>query len=198
MNGYVRVTLNKMQGIRADLERNDGNWQDWKFQQLLEALGKWTVRNSILLNDKRNPEKGNSYSKDYQAKQTKSVSVYCEKPDHRSSDCKTAKAVTERRKILSNKKLCFNCTGAKPRAAEYRSGKTCLKCKNKHHTSICDKLADSKSEPMSVTTETNVKYPVAIIKVNGAERRTLLNTGSGSSYISESFINLLKINPVRV
>ena len=26
MNGYVRVTLNKMQGIRADLERNDGNW----------------------------------------------------------------------------------------------------------------------------------------------------------------------------
>ena len=152
----------------------------------------------MLLNDKRNLEKGNSYSKDYQAKQTKSVSVYCEKPDHRSSDYKSAKTVTERRKILSDKKLCFNCTGAKPRAAECRSAKTCLKCKNKHHTSICDKLADSKSEPMSVTTEINVNYPVAIIKVNGAECRTLLNTGSGSSYISESFINLLKINPVRV
>ena len=156
------------------------------------------MRNSTPLNDKRNPEKGNSYSKGYQAKQTKSVSVYCEKPDHRSSDCKTAKTVTERRKILSDKKLYFNCTGAKPRAVECRSAKICLKCKNKHHTSICEKLADGKSEPMSVTTETNVKYPVAIIEVNGAECRTLLNTSSGSSYISESFIDILKINPVRV
>ena len=32
MNGYVRVTLDKLEGIRADLERNDDNWQDWKFQ----------------------------------------------------------------------------------------------------------------------------------------------------------------------
>ena len=33
--------------------------------------------------------------------------------------------------------------------------------------------------------------------VNGVKCRTLLDTGSGSSYISESFIDLLKINPVR-
>ena len=90
---------------------NDGNWQDWTFQQLVEALEKWTVRNPIPLSDKRNPEKGNGYSK----------SVYCEKADHRSSDCKTVKTVTELRKILSDKKLCFNHTGAKPRAAECRS-----------------------------------------------------------------------------
>ena len=50
---------------------------------------------------------------------------------------------------------------------------------------------------MLVTTETNVTYPVAIIKVNGVKCRALLDTGSGSSYISESFIDLLKINPVR-
>ena len=177
--------------------RNDDNWQDWKFQQLVEALEKWTVRNPTPLSDKRNPEKGNGYGKSYQAKQTKSECVYCEKPDYRSSDCKTAKTVTERRKILSDKKLCFNCTGAKHRAAECRSAKTCLKCKNKLHTSTCDKLADSKSEPMLVTTETNVTYPVVIIKVNGVKCRALLDTGSGSSYISESFIDLLKINPVR-
>ena len=196
MNRYVRVTLDKLQGIRADLVRNDDNWQDQQFQQLVEAFEKWTVRNPIPLSDKRNPEKGNGYSKSYQALQTKSECVYCEKPDHRSSDCKTAKTVTERRKILSDKKLCFNCTGTKHRAAECRSDKTCLKCKSKHHTSICDKLADSKSEPMLVTTETNVTYPVAIIKVNGVKCRALLDTGSGSSYISESFIDL-KINPVR-
>ena len=149
------------------------------------------------MSDKRNPEKGNNYSKSYQAKQTRSECMYCEKPDRRSSDCKTAKTVTERRKILSDKKLCFNCRGAKHRAAECRSVKTCLKCKNKHHMSICDKLTDSKSEPMLVTTETNVTYPVAIIKVNGVKCRALLDTGPGSSYISESFIDLLKINSVR-
>ena len=32
MNEYVRVTLEKLQRIRADLVRNDGHWQDWKFQ----------------------------------------------------------------------------------------------------------------------------------------------------------------------
>ena len=41
MIGYVRVTLDKLQGIRADLVRNDDNWQGWKFQQLVEALEKW-------------------------------------------------------------------------------------------------------------------------------------------------------------
>ena len=144
------------------------------------------------MSDKRNPEKGNGYSKSYQAKQTKSECVYCEKPDHRSSDCETAKTVTERRKILSDKKLCFNCAGAKHRAAGCRSAKTCLKRKNKHHTSLCGKLADSKSEPMLVTTDANVTYAVAIIKINGVKCRALLDTGSGSSYMSESFIDLLK------
>ena len=43
----------------------------------------------------------------YVAKQTKSECVYCEKPDHRSSDCKTTRTVTERRKILSDKKTLF-------------------------------------------------------------------------------------------
>ena len=76
------------------------------------------MRSPIPLDEKRIPEKGNDYNKCYQAKQTKGKCVYCEKPDHRSSDCKTAKTVTEHRKILSDKKLCFNCTEAKHNAAE--------------------------------------------------------------------------------
>ena len=50
---------------------------------------------------------------------------------------------------------------------------------------------------MLVTTKANVTYPVAIIKVNDVKFRALLDTGSGSLYISESFIDLLRINPVR-
>ena len=52
INEYVRVTLDKLQGVRADLKSNDGSWQDWKFQQLVQILEKWTVRNFIPLSDK--------------------------------------------------------------------------------------------------------------------------------------------------
>ena len=41
---------------------------------------------------------------------------------------------------------------------------------------------------MLVTTEANVTYPVAIIKVNGVKCRALLDTDSFSWHISESFI----------
>ena len=97
MNGNLGVTLDKLQGIGADLVRIDDNWRDWKFQQLVRALEKWTVRNPIPISDKGNPEKGNGYSKRYQAKQTKSECVYCQKPDHRSSDHKTAKTVMKKK-----------------------------------------------------------------------------------------------------
>ena len=76
-----------------------------------------------------------------------------------------------------------------------RSYKTCLKCKNKHDTSIRDELADSKSEPMLVII--HMTYPVVIIKVYSVKCRTFLDIVSGSLYVSESFIDLLKINPVR-
>ena len=90
---------------------------------------------------------------------------------------KLQETVTLPRKILSDKNLFFNCAEAKNRTAECRSSKIYLKCKNKHHTSISAKLADSKSESMLATTETNVTYLVAIIKVNGVKCRALLDTG---------------------
>ena len=45
VNGYVRMRLDKLEGIRGDFVRTDDNWQDWKFPHLLEALRKWTTRN---------------------------------------------------------------------------------------------------------------------------------------------------------
>ena len=37
VHGFVRPTLDKLLGIRADLERLDDEWQDWGFTQLVEA-----------------------------------------------------------------------------------------------------------------------------------------------------------------
>ncbi|CAH3033660.1 unnamed protein product [Pocillopora meandrina] len=40
INGYVRVTLDKLPDIRADLVRLDDNWQEWGFPHMLESLRK--------------------------------------------------------------------------------------------------------------------------------------------------------------
>ena len=41
IRGNVRLTLDKLPRIRADLERLDDNWQEWRFPQLVGALRKW-------------------------------------------------------------------------------------------------------------------------------------------------------------
>ena len=93
-------------------------------------------------------------------------------------DCEKVKSISGRRKILSEKRLCFNCTGTKHRPADCRSNRKCLLCKCKHYTSICEKHSDETSEPMLASTESSIIYPVAIIKVNGIKCRALLDTGS--------------------
>ena len=47
IRGYIRLTLENLQGIRADLVRLDDNWQEWKFPQLVEALKNGCERNSV-------------------------------------------------------------------------------------------------------------------------------------------------------
>ena len=49
ISGYVRLALDKLQGIREDLVRIDDGWQGWKFSQLVEALGSWTRGNPLTL-----------------------------------------------------------------------------------------------------------------------------------------------------
>ena len=47
INGYVRVTLDKLPGIIADLVRLDDDWQEWTFPQMLETLRKGCDRNPL-------------------------------------------------------------------------------------------------------------------------------------------------------
>ena len=47
VSGYVRMTIDKLEGIRNDLVRTDDDWQEWKYPELIEALRKWTVRNRL-------------------------------------------------------------------------------------------------------------------------------------------------------
>ena len=81
-------------------------------------------------------------------------------------DSEKVKSVSDRRNILSEKRLCFNCKDTKHSAADFRSNRKCLLSKCKHHNSNCQKRSDKTSQLMLASTESSVIYPVAIIKVN--------------------------------
>ena len=139
INGYVRSALDKLPGIRADLVRLDIDWQECKFWQFAEALRQWAERNPISHERKPldNSKKDRLFSTKQYGNKIKGC-VYCNKEDRKSIQCKAVTDTNMRRKILSEKKLCFNCTGEKDRASECKSDQTCRIFNRKHHTSICD------------------------------------------------------------
>ena len=76
---------------------------------------------------------------------------------------------------LSEKKLCFNCTGSKHKASERCSTKNCQFCNEKHQTSVYKKDSN-----MLLTTNTShVTYPVVVIEVEEEKGRALNDTGAG-------------------
>ena len=72
VNGYVRMTLDKLEGIRGDLVCTDDNWQDWEIPHLLEALRKWTTINPPKPVDERPGKEKTFPSKPLKTKVTKS------------------------------------------------------------------------------------------------------------------------------
>ena len=121
------------------------------------------------------------------------VCVYCEKPGHKSCECKLVSGTPELRLILSKTKLCFNCTGSKHHASDRRSNKTCANCKGKHHTSICEKT----SNVLLITNDNHVIYPLVITDIEGIKRRALIDTGAGASYASSALIDQINKKPIR-
>ena len=110
--------------------------------------------------------------------------LYCSVNNHKSNECEKVKGIQERKKTLSEKKLCFNCTGKENRALECKSKSSCQICQRKHHASICDK----NSQKM-MATETLLIHSVVAVKVNNIMCRDLLDTGPGSSYASAALLD---------
>ena len=121
INGFVRHTLDKLSGIRSELVRSDVDWQEWTYVELVEALKKWTERNPAQNTEKsseNNPkrERFDQYPRRDRVLHSKEITtiikgcVYC-KGDHKSAECQNISSTNERKKILSEKRLSFNCTG---------------------------------------------------------------------------------------
>ena len=118
VNGYVRMTIDKLPGIRGHLVRMDDSWREWNFPQLVDELRKWTERNPIQTKSNEKPLRDKSYQTQQKYERGREY-VYCEKSDHRSVDCiKTVTTLDERKRLLNNKRPCFNCTGGKHRAVD--------------------------------------------------------------------------------
>ena len=47
ISGYVRMFIDKLQGIRGSLVRKDNNWREWDFSNFVGAFRKWTERNPV-------------------------------------------------------------------------------------------------------------------------------------------------------
>eukprot|EP00112_Aurelia_sp_Birch-Aquarium-sp1_P001131 Seg1117.2 transcript_id=Seg1117.2/GoldUCD/mRNA.D3Y31 product="hypothetical protein" protein_id=Seg1117.2/GoldUCD/D3Y31 len=200
INGYVRLLLDRLPGIRSDLVRNDDNWDSWEFPQLVEALRKWTERNPIASEKKDYVGSPRKFDRTLQTDQKQwkgRKCVYCGGDFHKASNCSKISSLEARRQVVSKKRLCFNCLGSSHRAAECRSKQGCMKCGSRHHTSICDKPQEAAEQTMMTSEIHPVTYPVVVVKVNGVKCRALLDTGAGSSYASATLINKLDISASR-
>ena len=52
---YVRNTLDKLPQIRSDLVRRDGEWQQWDFPKLIDALRQWVEGNPVTETGREKP-----------------------------------------------------------------------------------------------------------------------------------------------
>lgn len=194
VNGYVRMTIDKLPGIRGDLVRTDDSWREWNFPKLVDELRKWTERNPIQLKQSDKPWRDKNFQIQQDRDGRNRGCVYCGKQEHKSVDCKTVVSVDDREKVLSNKRLCFNCTGSKHRAEDCKSRSLCQICQRRRHTSICNSVSNQLMTATTMERQT-VIYPVVVVEVLGVMCRALLDTGAGSSYASAALLDRLKIRP---
>ena len=93
----------------------------------------------------RQPKQGN------QREQRPKSCSYCN-GNHPAIRCDKVATVAERREFLHRHKRCFNCLGVNHIKPQCFSKNRCLKCKKKHHTSICN-------EPEQQTTKREAAKP---------------------------------------
>ena len=68
-----------------------------------------------------------------------------------------------------------------------------MKCKGKHHSSICDKTTTT----LLTTSSCSVTHPVVLIEIEGVKCRDLIDTEAGASYASSTLINHINKKPIR-
>ena len=96
------------------------------------AKPRWTARNNIATTATLYTEQG------VDSEQIRSVKcAYCDGA-HKSHSCRTVTDHQVRKKILSQKNRCFICLRPGHVARNCHTNMRCLKCNQRHHSTICD------------------------------------------------------------
>ena len=151
--------------------------------------------------------------------------MYCEEP-HYSASCEKVVDSDARKVILRDKKPSFNCLRKGHHANTCQNTKPFRHCEGRHHQSICSKTNLTTKEEKETTAdkpkprqdgETNKAFCGAVtlvrvgkgsillqtaraIATNGSKSisvRILFDTGSQRSYVTNTVINRLNLNPVK-
>ena len=97
---------------------------------------------------------------------------------HRSGECAVytdADSGLKAVKAVKEKRLCFNCLAKHP-VAKCNSSNRCLKCKRKHHTTICSCQAGNQSSSTSSNETTTSETAVLHSNTNLPDKEVLLKT----------------------
>eukprot|EP00794_Sanderia_malayensis_P008415 gene8415-9315_t len=141
----------------------------------------------------------------------RTICVYCGKNNPRSKVCFKVLDVAHRKEWLKSNSLCFTCTrGSVGHVASKCRSRGCVKCRGRHHTSICDSSSPSETAQAGSSAEalanekgkrameeTTIIHATLMAKVNGIDARIMLDSDAGRSYICTNLIGQIGIRPFK-
>ena len=216
VEGLVLSTLEKLPHVKPDLARNDENWEQWTYEQLLEEVRKWLKRNQTEETttsrrtfdnqwksggEKRNRRFLTSEDRFQPRGRSQPRCFYCPK-QHWPDQCDAITDVVRQKEFLKRRGLCYKC-GDKHMVKDcVKCG--CFRCKGNHHVSIHE---DRKCKTNSGETETEdvIGYmlsgqcvmPLIPFDIKETEIWGILDTGSTKNYITAKAVDMLKLRPDR-
>ena len=161
-------------------------------------------------------EKPSNYIPDTRSGQRNVIKcVYCKK-NHLSHKCLIVTDVKARQAILRREKRCFICTKTNHVAKICRSNYTCMKCKQRHHISICGvnvALTEKVTPEIADVITHQVHHPgesrnIILQSINGVVSnpedvskqtvtRILFDGCSQRTYVTEALKTALKLPSIR-
>ena len=143
---------------------------------------------------------------------------------HFPDKCDVITNIETRKTLLKSQRRCFNCTKKVNNLKYGRSKKTCFKCKERHHTSICyqpgrseigenekessesSKIDDKNKKTSTMLTnsiknrEIILQSAVVLLTIHQhrkIEAKMILDTGSQRSYVSQKVPRHLILKTIR-
>ena len=139
--------------------------KNWKLEERTDNLRQYVEHNALDNEDAKQDRRDGDRADNRQEKllfgngqkRHTTKCVYCGNENHKSFKCSRVLRVADRREILRKSKLCYNCTGKRHTASKCWP-RNCIKCKQKHHASLCDErvstMMDTHVERVFYSSET--------------------------------------------